>query len=110
MNYCLITNGASLTNDIGVAYVAGDQIDNKEPVLCLPSILSPNCAQACRIDDKMYGIQKHSQANLYPSEIVTLGFLFELKGVSERAFYRWIDQDYLPLFPNLPDRFLAVPK
>jgi hypothetical protein len=58
----------------------------------------------CRIDDAMRGIQKHSQANLYHSEIVTLGFLFALKGISERAFYRWIEWDYLPLFPNLPDR------
>ena len=58
----------------------------------------------CRIDDAMRGVQKHSQANLYPSEIVTLGILFALKGVSERAFYRWLEQDYLPLFPHLPDR------
>lgn len=58
----------------------------------------------CRIDDVMRDVPKHSQANLYPSEVVTLGFLFALKGVSERAFYRWIKQNYLPLFPNLPDR------
>jgi len=58
----------------------------------------------CRIDDQMGDVQKHSQANLYPSEIVTLGFLFALKGVSERAFYRWIEQDFLSLFPNLPER------
>ncbi|MBI5030994.1 MAG: transposase [Chloroflexi bacterium] len=35
---------------------------------------------------------------------MTLGFLFALKGVSERAFYRWIVQDYSDLFPTLPDR------
>jgi hypothetical protein len=58
----------------------------------------------CGIDDKMCGVRKHSQANLSPGEIVTLGFLFALKGVSARAFYRWIEQDYLSLFPNLPDR------
>lgn len=44
------------------------------------------------------------QAKLYPSEIVTLGLVFALKGVGERAFYRWLAQDHLDLFPNLPDR------
>ena len=39
----------------------------------------------CRRDDAICGIEKHSQAHLYPSEIVTLGFLFALKGVGERA-------------------------
>ena len=58
----------------------------------------------CRIDDAMCEVPKHSQANLYPSEIVTLGFLFAIKGVGERAFYRWLKRDYLLLFPALPDR------
>jgi uncharacterized membrane protein len=58
----------------------------------------------CRIDDTMRDVRKHSQANLFPSEIVTLGFLFALKGVGEQAFYRWIEQDYLSLFPNRPER------
>ena len=44
----------------------------------------------CRVDDAMKGTQKHSQSNLYPSEIVTLGILFALKGVGNRAFYRWL--------------------
>lgn len=48
-----------------------------------------------RIDDAMKGIRKHSQANLYPSEIVTLGILFSLKGVGNRAFYRWLKRDWL---------------
>ena len=48
----------------------------------------------CRIDDAMRGVAKHSQANLYPSEIVTLGILFALKGVGNRAFYRWLKRDY----------------
>ena len=38
-----------------------------------------------RIDDVMKGIGKHSQANLYPSEIVTLGILFSLKGVGNQS-------------------------
>lgn len=58
----------------------------------------------CRIDDQMKDIAKHPQANLYPSEVVTLAVLFALKGVGDRAFYRWIARDYRPLFPKLPER------
>ena len=58
----------------------------------------------CRVDDAMKDIPKHSQANLYPSEIVTLGILFALKGVGNRAFYRWLARDYRGLFPCLPER------
>ena len=57
-----------------------------------------------RIDERMKGIHKHSQANLLPSEVVTLGILFSLKGVGNRAFYRWLQRDWLPLFPKLPER------
>jgi hypothetical protein len=35
---------------------------------------------------------------------VTLGLLFALKGSGNRAFYRWLDRDYRPLFPRLPER------
>ncbi len=38
----------------------------------------------CTIDDRMRGISKHSQAALYPSEVVTLACLFALKGVGTR--------------------------
>jgi hypothetical protein len=58
----------------------------------------------CRIDDAMSDLPKHSQAKLYPSEIVTLGILFALKGVGNRQFYRWLKRDFLPLFPHLPER------
>ena len=44
----------------------------------------------CRIDDPMKDVPKHSQAHLWPSEVVTIGVLFGLKGVGERAFYRWL--------------------
>ncbi|MBI2841932.1 MAG: hypothetical protein HYX78_00875 [Armatimonadetes bacterium] len=47
----------------------------------------------CRIDDVMDDVPKHSQAKLYPSEIVTLGMLFAIKGVGNRAFYRWINNE-----------------
>jgi len=58
----------------------------------------------CRIDDAMQDVPKHSQAALYPSEVVTLGLLFAIKGVGNRAFYRWIARDYIQLFPSLPER------
>lgn len=58
----------------------------------------------CRVDEEMLDVKKHSQANLYPSEVVTLGLLFALKGVKARAFYRWLARDYRHLFPKLPER------
>jgi hypothetical protein len=47
----------------------------------------------CRVDDSMPEIPKHSQAKLYPSELVTIGILFALKGGFFRAFYRWLKRD-----------------
>jgi hypothetical protein len=35
---------------------------------------------------------------------VTLGFLHALKGVGNRAFYRWLTRDYPGLFPHVPER------
>lgn len=58
----------------------------------------------CKVDDAMSKAEKHAQANLRPSEVVTIAILFALKGVGNRAFYRWLERDYLPLFPKLPDR------
>ena len=57
-----------------------------------------------RVDDAMTDCKKHSQASLHPSEIVTLGLLFALKGSGNRAFHRWAQRDLLPLFPRLPER------
>src|SRR5947209_9774925 len=80
----------------------------------------------CMVDDKLAHVNKRSNALLYPSEIVTIGILFTLKGVHYRAFYRWPKGDWLHLFPNLPacssllpwlagyepltDHFLVAPK
>lgn len=58
----------------------------------------------CRIDDRLHAVPKHSQAVLWPSEVVTLGVLHALKGVGNRTFYRWLTRDYRPLFPHLPER------
>lgn len=58
----------------------------------------------CRVDDELGPVPKHRQARLYASEVVTLALLYALKGVGQRAFWRWLVRDYRPLFPNLPDR------
>jgi len=58
----------------------------------------------CFVDDKMGNIKKHSQAKLYPSELVTIGILYALKGGYFRAFYRWLKRDYDELFAGFPDR------
>jgi hypothetical protein len=58
----------------------------------------------CRVDDEMLDVEKTAQAHLYPSEVVTIGLLFALKGVGNRAFYRWLKRDYLGMFPRLPER------
>ncbi len=58
----------------------------------------------CVVDDGMGKMAKHPQAKLYPSELVTIGILFALKGGHFRAFYRWLKRDYDSLFGGLPDR------
>jgi len=58
----------------------------------------------CQVDDHLSDIPKHPEAHLWPSEVVTLGLLHALKGVGNRAFYRWLTRDYRPLFPRLPER------
>jgi hypothetical protein len=58
----------------------------------------------CRVDDPMQGLPKHPQATLWPSAVVTLGFLHALKGVGNRALYRWLARDDRPLFPHWPER------
>lgn len=57
----------------------------------------------CIVDDTL-DVPKHSQAKLYPSEVVTLALLYVLKGGGSRAFWRWLTRDYDYLFPNLPHR------
>jgi hypothetical protein len=57
----------------------------------------------CMVDDKLAYVNKRKNANLYPSEIVTIGILFTLKGVHYCAFYRWLKGERLHLFPQLPE-------
>ena len=58
----------------------------------------------CKVDDEMVDVPKHSQALLWPSELVTIGLLHAIKGVGSRAFYRWLNNNHRSLFPNLPHR------
>jgi len=58
----------------------------------------------CWVDDQMGKLPKHAQAKLYPSELVTIGLLFALKGGYFRAFYRWLKRDFAHLFAGLPER------
>jgi hypothetical protein len=58
----------------------------------------------CRIDEAMKDVPKHAQASLYPSEVVTLAFMFAIKGVGNRSFYRWLARDWQACFPRLPER------
>jgi hypothetical protein len=56
------------------------------------------------VDEQLGAIPKHPEAHHWPSEVGTLGLLHALKGVGNRAFYRWLTRDYRPLFPRLPER------
>ena len=58
----------------------------------------------CQVDDRLKGAPKHPQACLWPSEVVALAMLHALKGVGNRAFYRWLAHDCRELFPQLPER------
>ena len=51
-------------------------------------------------------LPRHSQAKLYPSELVTIGILFALKGGYFLAFYRCLKRDYGDWFGDgtLPER------
>ncbi len=57
-----------------------------------------------RVDSVIGDLPKHPQAQLHPSEVVTLGLLFALKGGGSRAFYRWLTKNYRHWFPSLPER------
>jgi hypothetical protein len=58
----------------------------------------------CKVADQMRQVPKHPQANLWPSEVTTLGLLHAIKGVGNRAFYRWLADNFRQLFPGLPHR------
>ena len=70
----------------------------------MPTTIDFITALFCQVDDQLSSLPKHPEAHLWPSEVVTLGLLHALKGVGNRAFYRWLTHDYRPLFPRLPER------
>lgn len=55
------------------------------------------------VDDRIGPVKKRDDAKLYPSEIVTIGLLFALKGGKFSPFYRWLSANYRHWFPNLPE-------
>lgn len=58
----------------------------------------------CWVDDRLGPEPRHAQARLWPSELVTVGLLWALKGGSFRSFYRWLARDHAALFRGLPER------
>lgn len=58
----------------------------------------------CIVADTISDDNKRSDAHLYPSEIVTIGLLFALKGGKFRRFYRWFRANYGYFFPQLSER------
>jgi hypothetical protein len=58
----------------------------------------------CRVDDQLSPVNKRLDAYLYPSEIVTIGLLYALKGGRFRAFESWLNKNYRAWFPHLPER------
>ncbi len=61
-----------------------------------------------RVDEQLGHMPKHPQAQLHPSELVTLALLHpagtRLKGVGPCAFERWLRHNYAMWFPRLPER------
>lgn len=51
------------------------------------------CELFYRVDEAMRTVRKHPQARLWSSEVAMLGVFFTLKGVGNRAFYRWRSRD-----------------
>ena len=56
------------------------------------------------VDEQLRAMPTHPEAHRWPREVVTLGLLHALKGVGNRAFYRWLTRDSRPLFPRFPER------
>lgn len=56
------------------------------------------------VDQELRDVKKRSDAHLYPSEIVTIGLMFALKGGKYRPFYRWLNANLGTWFPKLPEQ------
>jgi hypothetical protein len=62
----------------------------------------------CMVDDALGNVNNRPDAHLHPSEVVTIGLLFALKGGRYRAFYRWLSANYRQFFPLARTRALAA--
>ena len=58
----------------------------------------------CMVDDQLHDVNNRPDAHLHPSEVVTIGLLFALRGDGPRRFYRWLANNYRSWFPRLPER------
>jgi hypothetical protein len=56
------------------------------------------------VDSSLLRLFKEGHEKLYPSEVITIGILFTLKGGYFRAFYRWLKRDWDSLFGRLLHR------
>ncbi len=56
------------------------------------------------VDPAMPDVKKRADARLYPSEVVTIGLMFALKGGKYRPFYRWLAANLGTWFPRLPEQ------
>ncbi len=56
------------------------------------------------VDPQLADVKKRSDAKLYPSEIVTIGLMFALKGGRYRPFYRWFVANLGVWFPKMPEQ------
>ena len=57
-----------------------------------------------KVDDAITDAPRHSQAIRSVSEVVTIGILYGVKGVSQRACYPWLKDNYGCPSPQLPER------
>ncbi len=88
----LVTNGASMLTVVMVVPTLRVSL-TFQPRSVLMTTAEFIIALFYRIDNQMLDVPKHPQASLYPSEVVTLGVLYALKGGGKRAFYRWLVRD-----------------
>ena len=66
----------------------------------------------CRVDDKLSQRgknRKHSQAKLYPSEVVTIAMLFALKGVSNRGLLPLDSKQFQTRIPKITPSHSIAP-
>lgn len=59
-----------------------------------------------RLTERLGPLPRHPQARLWPSEAVTIGLLYALKGGPFRGFERWLRRDHAALFGARPGRGL----